>query len=93
MFETIVPNLAAATADHLSATENFREISLMPTVIHHEELVRRALAYILERKQEDPDSETSKLLDSAGARYNLSPLDQQALEHMLAAVSWGGAEA
>lgn len=65
----------------------------MSTVIQHEELVRRALAYILERKQEDPSAETAKLLDSAGARYNLSPLDQQALEHMLAAATLGGTKA
>ena len=64
----------------------------MSTIVHHEELVRRALTYILERKREDPDAETASLLDSAGARYNLSPIDQQALEHMLAA-SLGGTEA
>ena len=56
----------------------------MATVMQHEELIRRALAYIMERRRECPDMGTAELLDSAGARFNLSPLDQEALERLLA---------
>lgn len=55
----------------------------MATVMQHEELIRRALAYILERRRDCPDTKVAELLDSAGARFNLSPLDQEALERLL----------
>ena len=55
----------------------------MATVMQHEELIRRALAYIVERRRECPGTDTAELLDSAGARFNLSPLDQEALERLL----------
>ncbi len=55
----------------------------MSTVMQHEELVRRALAYIVERRRECPGMGTAELLDSAGVRFNLSPLDQEALERLL----------
>ena len=55
----------------------------MATVMQHEELVRRALAYIVERRRKCPGTDTAELLDSAGARFNLSPLDQEALAHLL----------
>ena len=55
----------------------------MATVMQHEELIRRALAYIVECRREHPDLNTAELLDSAGARFNLSPLDQEALERLL----------
>ena len=55
----------------------------MATVMQHEELVRRALAYIVERRRECPGMDTAELLDSAGARFNLSPLDQEALARLL----------
>ncbi len=55
----------------------------MATVMQHEELVRRALNYIMERRRECPGTGTAELLDSAGARFNLSPLDQEALERLL----------
>ena len=56
----------------------------MVTVMQHEELIRRALNYIMERRRECPGMGTAELLDSAGARFNLSPLDQEALERLLA---------
>lgn len=55
----------------------------MATVMQHEELVRRALNYIMERRRECPGMSTAELLDCAGARFNLSPLDQEALERLL----------
>lgn len=54
----------------------------MATVMQHEELVRRALKYMLERRQECPVQSMSDLLDEAGVRFNLSPLDQEVLEHL-----------
>ncbi|HJD97516.1 hypothetical protein [Mailhella massiliensis] len=54
----------------------------MATVMQHEELVRRALAYMLERRQESPSVSVAELLDGAGVRFNLSPLDQEALERL-----------
>lgn len=56
----------------------------MATIMQHEELIRRALNYIMERRRECPGMGTAELLDSAGARFNLSPLDQEALERLLA---------
>ena len=56
----------------------------MATVMQHEELIRRALNYIMERRRECPGMGPAELLDSAGARFNLSPLDQEALERLLA---------
>ena len=57
----------------------------MATVIQHEELVRRALKYIVEAMKEKPCPSLNSLLDEAGARFNLSPRDQQALDHLLQA--------
>ena len=61
----------------------------MATIIHREELVRRALAYLLERKKEKPSMGMSELLDDAGIRFNLSPLDQEALERLLGSQTGG----
>ena len=63
----------------------------MATVMQHEELIRRALAYILERRRDCPGADAAELLDSAGARFNLSPLDQEALERLLSVKSDEGA--
>ncbi|WP_298068609.1 hypothetical protein [uncultured Mailhella sp.] len=54
----------------------------MSTIIQHEERVRRALKYIAERRLEQPSISLAALLDDAGARFDLSPLDQEALERM-----------
>lgn len=54
----------------------------MATVMQHEELVRRALNYIAERRQACPGVSLYDLLDEAGARFNLSPRDQEALERL-----------
>ncbi len=57
---------------------------VMATIYQHEELVRRALRFILERMQEDHRADPAKLLDEAGARFNLSPNDQESLLRLLA---------
>lgn len=54
----------------------------MPTVMHQEELVRRALKYISDRKQACPSVSFDSLLDDASMRFNLSPRDQEALQRL-----------
>ena len=54
----------------------------MATVMPHEELVRRALQYISERRQASPELSFDALLDDASLRFNLSPRDQEALERL-----------
>ena len=63
----------------------------MAPVVNHEELVRRALKYIVEKKQDDASVSITELLDDAGARFNLSPLDQETLQRLFLSVK-GGAE-
>ena len=63
----------------------------MSTVIHHEMLVRRALAYVDERRRERPDLPLETLLDEAGQRFNLSPADGEALAHAFRAAALSGA--
>lgn len=55
----------------------------MPTIINHNTLVRRALTFIDERRREQPGCPLAALLDEAGERFNLSPADGVALEHLL----------
>ncbi len=61
----------------------------MAPVINHEELVRRALKYLLEKRQDNRSASLSELLDDAGARFNLSPLDQESLERLLSTAKGG----
>lgn len=51
----------------------------------HNELVRRALEWILGRRAEAPTSNANlyKLLDEAGMRFNLTPKDAEALRRLL----------
>ena len=61
----------------------------MATVMPHEELVRRALQYISERRQACPELSFDALLDDASLRFNLSPRDQEALERLFRADTAG----
>ncbi len=45
--------------------------------------VRDAAKYILERKSENPSLSLTSLLDEAGMRFNLTPLDSEALQRIL----------
>lgn len=56
----------------------------MPTIIPYSESVRRAVAYILEELAERPEQPVSALMDAAGSRFNLGPLDYDALRRLLA---------
>lgn len=54
----------------------------MSVIIHKSELVRRALAYVDQERNDRPDARLSQLLDEAGMRFNLSPKDAEALKHI-----------
>jgi len=53
------------------------------TVVPHTEELRRALQWISDQRQDDADASTADLISRAGARFNLSPSDQEALLSML----------
>lgn len=55
----------------------------MATIIPQNELFRRALEYIEERKRERPGASLCLLLDDASMRFNLSPLDTASLERCI----------
>ena len=51
----------------------------MSTVMPQQELLRRAMAYVDEIRRDCPGKPLGHILDEAGARFNLSPKDSQAL--------------
>lgn len=64
----------------------------MPTIIHHSELVRRALVYLEEERGRRPQKPVEALLDEAGMRFNLSPAEAQALAHLFQEASCGAGQ-
>ncbi|HJA79242.1 MAG TPA: hypothetical protein H9784_06720 [Candidatus Desulfovibrio intestinavium] len=57
----------------------------MPTIMPQNELVRRAAAHVAAEWADKEDKSRSallRLLDDAAMRFNLTPLDQQALERL-----------
>ncbi|WP_297259410.1 hypothetical protein [uncultured Desulfovibrio sp.] len=56
----------------------------MTTIMPQSELVRRAAAYVAAGLAEKGRAGLYALLDDAAMRFNLSPLDQQALERLFA---------
>ena len=54
----------------------------MATVVSQSELVRKAAEFISEKRAENPKSDLAKLLDEAGMRFNLTPLDAASLERI-----------
>ncbi len=54
------------------------------SLIEHSELVARALDYVQGERLEHPDTPLSSLLDDAGMRFNLSPLDAEQLARIFA---------
>ncbi|MDR2743735.1 MAG: hypothetical protein LBB66_00825 [Desulfovibrio sp.] len=54
----------------------------MSPIMPRSELVRRALTYITEQRVLNPDKPVAHLLDEAGMRFNLTPLDTAALERL-----------
>ena len=43
------------------------------------ELLRKAAAFVAETRKEDPERSLASVLDEAGMRFNLTPLDSEAL--------------
>lgn len=54
----------------------------MSTIMPHSELVRKAAAYLAERRAQEPGKSLAGLLDEAGMRFNLTPLDAASLERL-----------
>lgn len=54
----------------------------MATIVSQSELVRKAAAYLAEQRSLRPDAKLANLLDEAGMRFNLTPLDAAALERL-----------
>jgi len=54
----------------------------MATVIHQSELLRRAVTWLDKRRAERPGISLPELLDEAGMRFNLGPLDAASLERL-----------
>lgn len=54
----------------------------MNTIMPQSELVRKAAAYLAEKLSQNPDKSLGSLLDEAGMRFNLTPLDAAALERL-----------
>lgn len=48
----------------------------------HGELVRRALVYVNDTRKDYPGKPVSEILDEAAMRFNLSPLDGEALQRL-----------
>lgn len=66
----------------------------MTTIMPQNELVRRAAAHVaaeLADKGETDRADLHRLLDDAAMRFNLTPLDQQALERLFLAPPEDGA--
>ena len=54
----------------------------MATVVSQSELVRKAAEYINEQRAAHPQKDLATLLDEAGMRFNLTPLDAASLERI-----------
>jgi hypothetical protein len=44
--------------------------------------IQKAAAYVAETRQLDPSRSLSSILDEAGMRFNLTPLDSEALNRL-----------
>ena len=62
-----------------SAKVSHKKENAMATIIPASELVRRAAAWLAEQRALYPEKSLAALLDEAGMRFNLNPLDAAAL--------------
>ena len=53
------------------------------TVKKHSEVLRRAIKWVSEQREKDPNVSLGKLLSEAGPMFNLSPDDQNGLLALL----------
>lgn len=54
----------------------------MATVMPQSELLRRAVKYVSDERGDNPDKKLHAILDEAAMRFNLSPLDSDALHRL-----------
>ena len=53
------------------------------TVKKHSQELRRAVQWVSERRQENPELTLAQLLAEAGPKFNLTPKDQEGLMRLL----------
>jgi len=53
------------------------------SILPEGETVRRAVRWISEQRREHPGRSTAELIDEAGRRFDLSPLEQLGLTRLL----------
>ncbi len=56
----------------------------MSQLINHSELLKRAVVYVSETINEQPERDLQSILDEAGMRFNLSPTDGEGLKRLFA---------
>ena len=56
----------------------------MSTVMPHSELLRRAVEWINDTRRDNPEKPLEQLIDEAGMRFNLSPVDCDGLRRLFA---------
>lgn len=52
----------------------------MSTLVSQSELLRRAIAFVLDERRDYPNRPLHTILDDAGMRFNLTPLDCESLQ-------------
>jgi hypothetical protein len=55
----------------------------MATIISRAEMMRRAVRFISEERSAHPRAAMSRILDEAGLRFDLSPLEEESLRQLL----------
>lgn len=55
----------------------------MATIISESELLRRAVAFIIEEKTYNSKKSMHELIDEASMRFNLSPVEAESLSRLL----------
>lgn len=54
----------------------------MATVMPQSELLRRAVKYVSDERADNPEKKLASIIDDASMRFNLSPLDSEALHRL-----------
>ena len=54
----------------------------MSTIMPQSELLRRAVSFINDTQKDEPTKKLTDIIDDASMRFNLSPLDTEALQRI-----------
>lgn len=65
----------------------------MATVMPQSELLRRAVKYVSDERGDNPEKKLAAIIDDASMRFNLSPLDSEALSRLFSRQEAAGAPA